>query len=123
MTKCKYNPLDQINDTNTFRYIFSVHHLQTLACEVFPAQGAGLKLLSDLKATYGFLQERVNGNQEILANLRSLKVFLNVDNATNLEQAWHFVSAKELAIGQEYDFPEKNLYAVRVAFETSLLLS
>ena len=71
--------------------LLQVKHLTVLA-ELGRKHGRRLALLSDLKATYKWLNENVDEIASDIKNANSKEIFLNVDNPNSDLWVWHSAS-------------------------------
>jgi hypothetical protein len=83
-----------------------VAHLEVLTTKIAPNHPGNLTLLSDIKATYKWLNERAEQAGVFLVPLATEKLFLNVDDPS--EEWWdnQWVAAQDMVLNFDYDIQD-----------------
>ncbi|KAF4615426.1 hypothetical protein D9613_003544 [Agrocybe pediades] len=80
-----------------------VEHLKVLATQVARDHPGNSVVLSDLKATYKWLNENANNARPYLLQISAEKMFLNVDDPTTSHWTGKWVAANEMLLNLHYD--------------------
>ncbi|KAF8912158.1 hypothetical protein CPB84DRAFT_758744 [Gymnopilus junonius] len=84
-----------------------VNHLKVLSTKIAVDHPGDWTLLSDLKATYKWLNDRYEEARQYLPKFENEKLFLNVADPENEPWAGNWVVAKDLVIQLEFDTGSK----------------
>ncbi|KAF8963747.1 hypothetical protein BDZ97DRAFT_1919523 [Flammula alnicola] len=80
-----------------------VEHLKILTTEIGRDHPRNLTLMSDIKATYKWLNDRADDAREILLFSGDLRLFLNVDDPVHDDWNGQWCSGQELVLNLGYD--------------------
>lgn len=91
---------------NKTSIILKVAHLRVLTTKIAPNHPGNSTLLTDIKATYKWLNENSEQAREYLIPLATEELFLNVDDP--YEERWgnQWVAAQNLVLDFDYDFQD-----------------
>ncbi|TFK63721.1 hypothetical protein BDN72DRAFT_963728 [Pluteus cervinus] len=88
-----------------------VNHLRFLALRIAPDHPWNRTLITDLEATYKWLNENQQEAREFLLTSEGVPLFLNVNDPQSDD--WNWYSAQQLMLGVTWDSPAKGTYYVR----------
>ncbi|KAF9557584.1 hypothetical protein CPC08DRAFT_751892 [Agrocybe pediades] len=100
-----------------------VEHLKVLATQVAQDHPGNSVVLSDLKATYKWLNENANNARPYLLQISSEKIFLNVDDPTTSHWTGKWVAANEMLLNLHYDMGQARQVRTFLQDYGDLLLS
>ena len=101
--------------------LWQVKHLHVLVTEVARRHPRDAGLLSDLKATYQYLQEHHSEAEKLLLRDRNEALFLNVDDPET--ESWEFLPASQIMFNVSDEDERREVRAFLRPFRDLLLAS